>query len=428
MNRRRLVLSISVITACVAALALLVFPRVEGTYIRLRHGEKLTFCATTVGSNTTYCFGNVLQRVAARIPGQLGAKLSGGTRAESWHYNNSNVVFWFLCEEGDRTVDRIHFRVVDERGIESDPYFDRVEAYSDGDTIGYYFQAGILPRRSRQIRLRVFEADKSGELLPTGEFQIPNPLCAKFPDWTAEALPATRRFGEMTVTLDDLRVTLDSNWTNTFGRVFQANVARMHLLVTESNQLTDDWVFFGARSTDATGDFSYDWYTTYQRLGPGDLQLTGRWPVWPGEKTVKLQTLWVRREAPPPERIVTFYDLPLPSTNPALTIIASTNHPLGELAISCRTVEGQFGNEWILELFSRDRRFYRYADPEVDCYFFQAARDEAKKELERIDFRQFRVHSGAKSVDVAIHLPKAKRVDFLVSPRLVSTNTASSKP
>jgi hypothetical protein len=143
---------------------------------------------------------------------------------------------------------------------------------------------------------------------------------------------------------------------------------------------------------------------------------------------VKLQTLWVRKEMQPPERIVTFYGLPLPLTGSAVSVIASTNHLFGELAISCRTVEGQSGNEWILELFSRDPRFYRYDEPEVECYFFQAARDEKGKELERIDFRSFRVHSGAKSVDVAIHLPKAKRADFMVSPILVSTNVPPRRP
>ncbi len=143
---------------------------------------------------------------------------------------------------------------------------------------------------------------------------------------------------------------------------------------------------------------------------------------------MKLQTLWVRKEEQPAGRIVVFQGVPLPLSGPVKAIVASTNHPLGELSISCRAANLQFSDEWILEVGSSDRRFYRYDDQEVECYFFQAARDEKGKELERIDARSFRVHSGAKSVDLAIHLPKAKRADFMVSPRLISTQTPRRRP
>lgn len=427
-KRKRLLIALLLATGTIAALVLIFSSKVEGTTLRLTNGERLTFCTVTVGSKTTYCYGNVFQRMAARIPGQLGDKLSGGTRAESWHYSDSNMVFWFRCEGGVGVFDRIRFRVVDEQGIESDPYFDNNHVYSDSSTVICYLHAGILPRRSRHIRLRISEADKWDVPLPIGEFRIPNPLYGNFPEWTAEPLPATRRFGEMAVTLEDLSVTQDSSWADMETRRVRGNVARFRLRITESNQLTDEWAFFGAQCSDATGNFSRAWYTTWQEIGPGHLEVTGGWPLWPGEKTVKLQTLWVRREIPPPGRIVVLYGVPLPTIHPSVTRIASTNHPLGQLAISCRTMEGQFGIEWILELISNDPRFYRYEDPEVECYYFQAARDEKGKELERIDARKFRVHSGAASVDLAIHLPQAKRADFTVSPRLISTNTTTRKP
>jgi hypothetical protein len=423
MKRARLLTLLLLGVAGIGALMWTFSSHVEGTTLKLSTYERLTFCAVNVGSNTTHCFGNILQRMAARIPGQLGDKLSGGSRAESWHYSNSNMVFWFLCEGGAGTFNRVHFRVVDEQGIESDPSFDRNQAYSDSGTEGYYVHAGILPRRSRAIRLRVLEDGKLGELMLVGEYRIPNPLYRKYPEWTAEPLPARRRFGEMAVTLDDVSVTLNSSWTNLLSQAFQANVTQIRLRTMESNQLTDEWAFFGARCSDATGDFSYDWYTTYQRLGPGDLELTGRWPVWPGEKTAKLQTLWVRREIQPPDRIVIFYGVPLPPIGPGTKTIATTNHPLGKLQIRCHPARWPPDGEWNLELFSNDKRFYRYDDPEVECYNFQAARDENAKELERIDARTFRAPNGVRFVDMAIHLPKAKRADFIVSPRIISTNT-----
>ncbi len=149
MKHRRLLILFALATAGVAVLVWAFSSRVEGTTFRLTNGERVTFRAVTVGSNTTYCFGNVLQRVAAHIPGQLGDKLSGGTRAETWHYSDSNVVFWFLCEGGNRVWQRIRYRVVDEHGVESDPYFDINEAYSDGGTVGCYLHAEFCQRRSR---------------------------------------------------------------------------------------------------------------------------------------------------------------------------------------------------------------------------------------------------------------------------------------
>jgi hypothetical protein len=62
---------------------------------RLADGSELTFRATTVGTNHSYCFGNVFQRIAARIPGHLFDKLVGNTVVNAPSYSATHVVFWF---------------------------------------------------------------------------------------------------------------------------------------------------------------------------------------------------------------------------------------------------------------------------------------------------------------------------------------------
>jgi hypothetical protein len=62
---------------------------------RLADGSQLTFRAVTVGTNHTYCFGNVFQRIAARIPGKLFDKLLGDTVVNAPAYSATHVVFWF---------------------------------------------------------------------------------------------------------------------------------------------------------------------------------------------------------------------------------------------------------------------------------------------------------------------------------------------
>lgn len=424
MNKRGLLLV--VLLLLVAGTGLLfwsVTSPVRGTAFVLANGEQIIFRDLSVGSNSTHCYGNIFQRMAARIPGPIGDKLSGDTRAEAWTYKDTDVAFWFLYRGAKRPISSLNIRLSDDDGFEASPFFETREfQLKEGET-GLYLNAGILPRRSRTMTLHLSERSTAGTLQPLGKLRITNPLFEKYPQWRPEALPATRTFGDFAVTLDELTVELDASITNFNRTIEPANTGRFRLRVTESGRPSDKWMFFGARCSDATGESTHAWYTSWESTEEGHLKFAAKWPLWPGEKTAKLQTLWVRREAPPPERTMVFYGVTLPPIQAASVTIVSTNHPLGEIHVSCRPSSYPPTGERILELFSRDPRFYRYEDREVNCYYFQAARDDRTNELERIDARSFRLPAGARTVDVSVHLPEAKRADFVVSPRILRSKS-----
>src|SRR5688572_2649590 len=64
--------------------------------ILLSDGSWIEFCTVTVGSNSTYRFGTVWQRLLARIPGKLGQKYGGKYIVSAGYDSPTNVIFWLV--------------------------------------------------------------------------------------------------------------------------------------------------------------------------------------------------------------------------------------------------------------------------------------------------------------------------------------------
>jgi hypothetical protein len=412
-NRRRFLIFLLVAVG-VGALARKLSTPIEGTRFTLANGDQLVFRATTFGSNTTHCYGNIFQRLAAGLPGRIGKTITGDTMAEAWSRRHSDFVAWFTFRGTGDPMD-LQFRITDDHGLDAAPDFEERSFWLSAGETGFLLQGGALPRRARNFKLRVLE-----KMRVIGELKINNPFHRDFPRWTPEPMPVTRRIGSFAVTLDALAVAMDSEWSALDLQNQYGNSATFGLRLTDSGKLTDHWAFFGARVSDPTDNFPDVWTVFLKSQTSGYNEFIGKWPIWPGETVVKLQTLWVPKDVQPPERVVVFYGIPVPSPRPPSFILVSTNHPMGEFSISCKGEAIDSSNNSLLELWSGDARFYNYAGTNVECYYFQAARDEKGRDLERLSPRQFRLPADSKSVDLAIHLPVAKRVDFVVSPKLVS--------
>src|SRR6266511_2341436 len=74
----------------------------------LADGSQLTFRGITVGTNHSHCFGNVFQRMAARIPGRIGEILSGNTLRKAPGSPSTNMVFWFLVRKNPSLLQYVH--------------------------------------------------------------------------------------------------------------------------------------------------------------------------------------------------------------------------------------------------------------------------------------------------------------------------------
>jgi hypothetical protein len=164
------------------------------TFVML-DGTQITFQAVTVGTNQSYCFGNIFQRLAARIPGRLGDILNGGTVYRFPTDSPNDVIFWFRHREDSS---RTNFNLIPPTSGASSMMYYRIKLKDDqgnelrGSTcrsVGQFpsgdFALFVLstnvPTSSRTVRVRLEAWHGPSDWRESGEFTAPNPLYRKQP-------------------------------------------------------------------------------------------------------------------------------------------------------------------------------------------------------------------------------------------------------
>ena len=158
-------------------------------------GSRITFQAVTVGTNQSYCFGNVFQRLAARIPGRLGEIMHGGTVFRFPTGSPTDVIFWFRERDdsshtnfslgipalGSNSRGHRRIKLKDDQG--NGLYGDNcrsVGPFHSGDTALFVFSTNVPPS-SRTIHVRLESRHGPKDWRVNGEFVVPNPLYRKQP-------------------------------------------------------------------------------------------------------------------------------------------------------------------------------------------------------------------------------------------------------
>jgi len=156
-------------------------------------GSRITFQAVTVGTNHSYCFGNVFQRLAARIPGRLGEITHGGTVFRFPTGSPTDVILWFRQrEDSSRTNDNLvsptsgtrskvycRIKLKDDQGNGLSGGNGRsVGPFHSGDFAMFVFSTNVPPN-SRMIRVRLESWYGTNDWRISGEFVVPNPLYRK---------------------------------------------------------------------------------------------------------------------------------------------------------------------------------------------------------------------------------------------------------
>jgi hypothetical protein len=195
MKRRPLLILLFVL---VAGGGLFVWNATRDTQARtflLADGSQLTFRAITVGTNHSYCFGNVFQRVAARIPGKLGDKLHGKTVVKAPGWRGTNVVFWFYVRKNPVLTSFVNIHQMPD-GEERElfwmqPAFPKVDRslrttfsgrlrLPSGD-LSEYCQVTNLPHTLPIVRLKLTIWRGPADEEESVEFTAPNPFYRKEP-------------------------------------------------------------------------------------------------------------------------------------------------------------------------------------------------------------------------------------------------------
>ncbi len=118
---------------------------------------------------------------------------------------------------------------------------------------------GILiksfPRRSRVVRVGVFQPNKSWRRELVAEFVIDNPVFGDpFPVWPSEVLPVARRTNGLEITLERMAFGADSSRKFVAGGDVYRQEALAAFVVRTNGRLTKDWKPDGVFMTDATGN------------------------------------------------------------------------------------------------------------------------------------------------------------------------------
>jgi hypothetical protein len=104
----------------------------------------------------------------------------------------------------------------------------------------------------RTFQLQVINTDK--EVVAEFTVPSPHPLAGQWPVWQAEALPATRTDGDVTVTLNSLRATPAAS-----GDAPLAVTLTPDISISQNGQPTADWTIQQWTLTDALGNESSLW-------------------------------------------------------------------------------------------------------------------------------------------------------------------------
>jgi hypothetical protein len=191
----------------------------------------------------------------------------------------------------------------------------RVEVLDDqGDTLGWYggghastiqdakgthyhelqsWDVPAFPRRGKNLVVRCLRKQAGGKPdMPIMQFHIANPQAGPYPIWTPEPWPATKRAGDLTVTLTDITTGLSASEPARAAVENEEVATRLAFDLEEKGRTNCPWQVRLVEVADATGNRwnSIPWGTKTKARQQGVTQtmnLSGC--LWPGEEAWKLR-------------------------------------------------------------------------------------------------------------------------------------------
>ena len=221
-------------------------------------------------------------------------------------------------------LERIH--VVDDDGSTFEAAYDATTLNEPGEVIqGWRFKA--FPRRHKKVRCRFIYKDASGNYAGAAEMEIPNPVPGPHPQWMPEPLPATKRNGDLTVTLVDFVAGLQheqdvapKNQWYWIGRA----TTRATFHVQQAGNEHPPWKLQSLSVADATGN---SWKASLEDPPnpPAGEKLFAEFigSLWPSEPAWKLRVEFSRTNGFAPDELWTPADIAVPATNQIVMLNSS---------------------------------------------------------------------------------------------------------
>jgi hypothetical protein len=211
---------------------------------------------------------------------------------------------------------------------------DRADMYGWGSN-PEQLQFGVIPRRDPVIAVNFFYHASTGGVSRCGSLPFANPLYGTFPHWRPEPLPATRRAGDVAVTLEKVSTGHDQNTSVRTARndhsILEFGTNRVDgqnktISLVQLRSLTDTnqtWLVASAEVSDATGNkarcTSFGFGSLEERyfsFEPG---------LWPSETAWKVRCEIKRAQGFAPGETFVFRGIPFGSLGATNEIRCRTN-------------------------------------------------------------------------------------------------------
>jgi RNA polymerase sigma factor (sigma-70 family) len=182
---------------------------------------------------------------------------------------------------------RVHsLRIVtsDENGNTFDPIINYLAGFASGADRDYWVgEAGVFPRRGKEVRLRLVQDQKT-----LAAFKIPNPAPGPYPTWTPSPLPASTTNDGLEVTLSKFTAYQTSPEISAQHALFPRT--ECEFIFRENNRQTTDWTPVVFEVSDATGNHWRAWpRAPFGKMEAGHVRSEFDGALWPGESAWKLR-------------------------------------------------------------------------------------------------------------------------------------------
>jgi len=401
-----------------------------GQTVTFSDGTTMTLKAVTYGTQHRYLGGGWEQRLLSLLPRKLAAKLS--SQQSTLTMGRPSVALWFeRVGTGPATGDP-QFVLCDASGYGICGLSGGLRMGATGSWIeGWAFE--FWPRRERTFTLRIYEQGKRyPDAKSLGEFTLRNPAPDKYPVWTAQEPPLTAREGDLSVTLFDVTAGVGrgaNKWKPAPNPT--VSTTRVGFRVERNGQPTKEWEITSVKASDATGNFLAGIRSTSQERDAEYVELQP-YP-WPAEQAWKLRVGLSQRSNFVASQLWTLRGVPSSGEVPTNTAATQTN-----LQGALVQYAGQLPN-------MRGKTFFNFrvtpARPDYRFMLVKAVDDRGVETSLHGTFEAipswvvgvpipnwgFALETNATSYDLTLALHQTRYVEFLVRPRIISTNEAAPR-
>jgi len=312
-------------------------PIVSGP-LSLPDGSVVRIVAVTYGTN--HVVGPPLARLVARLPGVVQEPLSDllgrfGTLQGATITAEPKLILWLGRTTNSASVPPgagyLTAFLADANGFISGNDANIFGGLPNLEPV----QFGVIPRRDPVISMNFFYHSPTGGVSRCGSMRFTNPLYGVFPQWQPEPLPATRRAGDVAVSLEKLSTGHDNNSSirgTGSGRVIvefgtnRVDGRNKTICFVQIRPLTDTnqtWVVASDEVSDATGNkapnSSFGWGS------PEESYFSFEPSLWPGESAWKLRCEIKRTRGFDPGETFVFRGIPFGSLGATNRINCTTN-------------------------------------------------------------------------------------------------------